>query len=243
MKRAHSEMMKTSLRADLLEEMLNRFEKNKEILEKAGWIVTDINSFEWWDGLKTADEILISSILVQMTKWELVKKIILKLREKGLNNILKLADLSEKEIEDLIRGVNFYKTKAKRLKKLAEKVKEIGLLNLVKNKKMLKEIDGIGDETAEALQLFIANLPVFPASAYSSRVLSRILDKEISKKEAKELIEEYIGKDVYKLKLFHAGIVTIGKTYCFSKPKCDSCIFKDLCAYYKNVMKSETLRV
>jgi len=238
MKRAHSDMVKTSLRTDIFEEMLNRFEKNKEILEKAGWIVTDINSFEWWDNLKTADEILISSILVQMTKWEIVKKIIVKLREKGLNDLQKLADLSENEIEDLIKGINFYKTKAKRLKKLAEKVKEIGLLNLVKNEKMLKEVEGIGDETAEALQLFIANLPVFPRSSYSSRILSRILDKEISKKEAKELVEEYIGKDIYKLKLFHAGIVTIGKTYCFSKPKCDSCIFKDLCAYYKQVMKS-----
>ena len=238
MKRAHSDVVKTSLRADLFEEMLKRFEKNKEILEKAGWIVTDINSFEWWDNLKTADEILISSILVQMTKWEIVKKVIVKLREKGLNDLQKLANLSEKEIEDLIKGVNFYKTKAKRLKKLAEKVKEIGLLNLVKNEKMLKEVEGIGDETAEALQLFVANLPVFPSSTYSSRILSRILGSNISKKEAKELVEEYIGKDIYKLKLFHAGIVTIGKTYCFSKPKCDSCIFKDLCAYYKHVMKS-----
>jgi len=238
MKRAHSDMVKTSLRTDLFSEMLNRFEKNKEILEKAGWIVTDVNSFEWWDNLKTADEILISSILVQMTKWEIVKKIIVKLREKGLNDLQKLADLSESEIEDLIKGINFYKTKAKRLKKLAEKVKEVGLLNLVKNEKMLKEVEGIGDETAEALQLFVANLPVFPRSSYSSRILSRILGEEISKKEAKELVEEYIGKDIYKLKLFHAGIVTIGKTYCFSKPKCDSCIFKDLCAYYKQVMKS-----
>jgi len=238
MKRAHSDMVKTSLRTDLFSEMLNRFEKNKEILEKAGWIVTDVNSFEWWDNLKTADEILISSILVQMTKWESVKKIIVKLREKGLNDLQKLADLSESEIEDLIKGINFYKTKAKRLKKLAEKVKEVGLLNLVKNEKMLKEVEGIGDETAEALQLFVANLPVFPRSSYSSRILSRILGEEISKKEAKELVEEYIGKDIYKLKLFHAGIVTIGKTYCFSKPKCDSCIFKDLCVYYKQVMKS-----
>jgi len=238
MKRALPDEMKTSLRADLFEEMLRRFEENKEILRKAGWIVTDVNSFEWWDGLKNADEILISSILVQMTKWEIVKKVILKLREKGLNDILKLANLSEQEIEELIKGVNFYKTKARRLKKLAEKVKEVGILNLVKDEKMLKEIEGIGDETAQALQLFIANLPVFPASAYSSRILSRILGREISKKEAKELVEEYIGKDVYKLKLFHAGIVTIGKTYCFSKPKCDSCILKDLCAYYKSVVKS-----
>ena len=238
MKRALPDEMKTSLRADLFEEMLRRFEENKEILRKAGWIVTDVNSFEWWDGLKSADEILISSILVQMTKWEIVKKVILKLREKGLNDILKLANLSEQEIEELIKGVNFYKTKARRLKKLAEKVKDEGLLNLVKDEKTLKEIEGIGDETAQALQLFVANLPVFPASAYSSRILSRILGREISKKEAKELVEEHIGKDVYKLKLFHAGIVTVGKTFCFSKPKCNSCIFKDLCAYYKSVVKS-----
>ncbi|MBB5252728.1 endonuclease-3 related protein [Sulfurisphaera ohwakuensis] len=239
MRRAHTDKMKTSLRADkIIQKLIQEFEKNKDLLRQAGWIVSDANSFEWWDGLKTADEILISSILVQMTKWEIVKKIIERLRQTGLNKLDKLANLSEEEIEELIKGVNFYKTKAKRLKKLAIIVKEKGLENIVKNEKSLKEIEGIGDETAESLQLFVANLPVFPRSEYASRILSRILGEKISKKEAKILAESYLKYDVYKLKLFHAGIVTIGKIFCLSKPKCNSCIFKDLCAYYKHVVKS-----
>ncbi|BFH74126.1 DNA endonuclease III [Sulfurisphaera javensis] len=239
MKRAHPDKMKTSLRADdLIFKLLDAFEKNKELLRKAGWIVTDVNSYEWWDNLKTADEILISSILVQMTKWEIVKKTIEKLRELNLNRLDKIAELSENEIEELIKGINFYKTKARRLKKLAVIVKEKGLENLLKDEKALKDIEGIGDETAEALQLFVANLPVFPRSTYASRILSRLLGEEISKQEAKKIVENTIHDDVYKLKLLHAGIVTIGKTYCFSKPKCNSCIFKDLCAYYKHVVKS-----
>lgn len=238
MRRAHTDVMKTSLRADLLEMMLERFETHKELLMRAGWIVSEVGSYEWWDNLKTADEILISAILVQMTRWESVKKVIVKLREKGLNELNRLADLTEEEIEDLIKGVNFYKTKAQRLKKLALIVKEIGIESLISEEKRLKEIEGIGDETAEALQLFVGNLPVFPRSTYASRVLSRIFGEEISKREVREIVEKVIGNNVYKLKVFHAGIVTIGKTYCFSKPKCDSCIFKDLCVYYKHVMKS-----
>jgi DNA-3-methyladenine glycosylase III (EC 3.2.2.-) len=31
---------------------------------------------KWWDGVETVDELLISSILVQMTKWETVKKVL-----------------------------------------------------------------------------------------------------------------------------------------------------------------------
>ncbi|BCU70227.1 endonuclease III domain-containing protein [Stygiolobus caldivivus] len=236
MRRALAEEVKRSLRTDFI----RIFKENERVLREAGWIVTDEKSPRWWDGVESIDELLISSILVQMTKWETVKRILQKMREKGVNSLERLAELSEEEIGELIRQANFYKTKAKRLKSLASLASSIGVEKLVKDEGMLKEIEGIGDETAEAILLFAGNVPVFPRSNYAKKVLSRVLGIELSKEEAKELIEELFGKDLFNLKLVHAGIVTVGKLYCFSKPKCNSCVFKELCKYY-TVSRNETV--
>ncbi|WP_337708620.1 endonuclease III domain-containing protein [Stygiolobus sp. RP850M] len=236
MRRALTDEVKRSLRTELLRIL----EENVDLLRRAGWIVADAESPKWWDGVETVDELLISSILVQMTKWETVKKVLLKMREKGVNSLEKLSQLSEEEIAELIRQVNFYRTKAKRLKVLSEITSKIGVEKLVKDEKSLKDVEGIGDETAEALLLFAGNIPVFPRSNYAKRVVSRVLNVELTREEAKEIVEELVGKDLYKLKLVHAGIVTVGKLYCFSKPKCNSCVFKEFCKYY-NVNRNETL--
>ncbi|MFP3170757.1 MAG: endonuclease III domain-containing protein, partial [Sulfolobaceae archaeon] len=172
MRRALTDEVKRSLRTELLRIL----KENVDLLRRAGWIVTDAESPKWWDGVETVDELLISSILVQMTKWETVKKILQKMREKGVNSLQKLSQLSEEEIAELIRQVNFYRTKAKRLKVLSEITSKIGVEKLVKDEKLLKDVEGIGDETAEALLLFAGNIPVFPRSNYAKRVVSRVLN-------------------------------------------------------------------
>ena len=99
MRRALTDEVKRSLRTELLRIL----EENVDLLRRAGWIVADAESPKWWDGVETVDELLISSILVQMTKWETVKKVLLKMREKGVNSLEKLSQLSEEEIAELIR--------------------------------------------------------------------------------------------------------------------------------------------
>ncbi|MDT7901703.1 MAG: endonuclease III domain-containing protein [Acidianus sp.] len=217
----------------MIYEILKIIDENREFLKKMGWIVSDPYSFEWWGGLKSADEIAISAFLVQMTKWETVAKVIENLRRKGLNYIDKIAELPLPVLEDQIRSVNFYKTKARRLKNFSEIVsKNGGLKNFltVENRDKILEIEGIGEETADSLLLFANNQLVFPQSEYLRRVLSRVLNKKMSKKEAKDYVEDNLKKDLFLYKLFHAGIVSIGKAFCYlNKPKCDKCILKPLC--------------
>ncbi|MCG2909555.1 DNA endonuclease III [Sulfolobus sp. SCGC AB-777_L09] len=240
MTRTLPEEVKKSLHTDTLIKIL---EQNKETLAKAGWIITDPYSPEWWDGIKSVDYLVISSILVQMTKWETVKKVLEKLREVGITKVTDLGKVSEKELEELIKPVNFYKTKAKRLRKIAETTEKIGgIEKLVRDEKLLKQVEGIGEETAEALLLFAGNIPVFPRSNYSRKVLGSILNFNLTKEDAKRLIEEKVGKDLYKLKIIHAGLVTVGKLFCTNNPKCKSCLFKDICKYYQ-VKKHEIVRV
>ncbi|ARM77185.1 DNA endonuclease III [Acidianus manzaensis] len=201
-----------------------------------GWIVSDASSFEWWGGLKTAHEITISAFLVQMTRWESVVKVINKLREKQLNKIENLSKLSVEDLEKEIRSINFYKTKARRLKAFADKVaEEGGLENFLKIEKrpILLSMEGIGEETADSLLLFAGNNVIFPQSEYLRRVMSRVLGKKLTKSGAKQIVEEKLNKDLFEYKLFHAGIVSIGKAFCYTNnPNCDKCFLKPVCRKY-----------
>ncbi|BDC17149.1 endonuclease III domain-containing protein [Acidianus sp. HS-5] len=217
----------------MIHEILKILDKNREFLREMGWIVSDPYSFEWWGGLKSADEIAISAFLVQMTKWETVVKVIENLRSKRLNYIDKIAEIPLSTLEEQIRSVNFYKTKARRLKNFSEIVSKNGGLSVflsLEYRDRILEIEGIGEETADSLLLFANNQLIFPQSEYLRRVLSRVLNKSMSKKEAKNYVEANLEKDVFLYKFFHAGIVSVGKAYCYlNKPKCDKCILKPLC--------------
>lgn len=227
----------------MIRQFLQIFDKNREFLRKMGWIVSDPYSFEWWGGLRSADEIAISTFLVQMTRWETVAKVIENLREKNLNKVEKLAELTIEDLEKEIRSVNFYKTKARRLKAFAKRVREEGGLQKllsIENREKLLSIEGVGEETADSLLLFAGNNLVFPQSEYLKRVLSRVLGKSFSKSNAKALVEEELPKDLFSYKLFHAGIISIGKAFCsLNKVNCDRCFLKPVCRNYNY----ETLRV
>ncbi|MEM4147259.1 MAG: endonuclease III domain-containing protein, partial [Metallosphaera sp.] len=68
-----------------LPNLIRIFLENEETIRKAGWVISDPMSFEWWDGFDSADKIVISAFLVQLTKWETVKNVILSMERKGLS--------------------------------------------------------------------------------------------------------------------------------------------------------------
>lgn len=48
---------------------LDIFKENIDLIKDKGWIVSEPESPRWWGGLQSGEEIIISSILVQMTRW------------------------------------------------------------------------------------------------------------------------------------------------------------------------------
>ncbi|AOL16724.1 DNA endonuclease III [Sulfolobus sp. A20] len=212
--------------------MLDIFLKEKELLRKKGWIVSSPYSYEWWDGLKSAEEIIISAILVQMSRWENVKRVIQSMREVGLTNFEKLYMTSDEELYSLFKSINFYRTKVKRLKYLAKITIDLGSLEKLYDRDILLSIDGVGEETADSILLFAGHKLHFPPSEYGKRVLSRLFGRELNnKREVKTMVENNLRKGIFEYKLFHAGIVTVGRAFCFKEPKCDNCILKDICNY------------
>ncbi len=219
--------------------MLSIFQENKALIVEKGWVVSEAESPRWWGGLETHEEIVISSILVQMTRWETVARVLQEMREKGYTDMRKLSALSEEEIYSLIKRVNFSKTKAKRLKTLATVASSFpAVADFVKHG--LDEVEGIGSETRFSLLLFVGNETFFPPSEYGSRVMSRVTSRKVTKAKVKELVESNMERDLFKYKLLHSGIVTVGRTSCFKEPHCERCILKMICALNKN---NEALRI
>lgn len=221
----------------MLKRLIRIFQSNKELLSSQGWVVGDPYSYSWWGGMRTPDEIVISAFLVQLTKWEVVREVMMKLREKGISNMEELSKMDIDDIDREISRVNFHKTKARRLKAFSmEAVKLGGVTALVSpiNEGKLLEVEGIGKETAKSLLLFISNARVFPPSSYSATVLGRIIGRHVSQDEVSKAVAEALS-DIYELKLMHAGLISVGKAYCGKKnPKCHECILRDIC-HYKSI--------
>ena len=218
--------------------MIEVFKSMKSELESVGWYPVDALSTKWWGGAKTPDEVIITAILVQQTRWDVVHEVLNRLRELGLNTLRGIADVDPNYLAEVIKGVNYRFTKAQRLVKLARNIMAIGGLEGLRLKGDVRDFllnqEGIGKETADSIMLFALNIPTLPISQYTKRVISRVLGINPGNDydSWKKALEELIPRDLYIYKLVHASVVTIGKTYCLpNNPQCDKCPLRGICLY------------
>ena len=218
--------------------MIEVFKNMKNELESVGWYPVDALSTEWWGSAKTPDEVVITAILVQQTRWDVVHEALNRLRELGLNSLKGIADVDPNYLAEVIKGVNYRFTKAQRLVKLARNIMAIGGLEGLRLKGDVRDFllnqEGIGKETADSIMLFALNIPTLPISQYTKRVLSRVLgiNPGDDYDSWKRTLEELLPRDLYIYKLVHASVVTIGKTHCLpNNPQCDKCPLRGICLY------------
>ncbi|MCH1770038.1 MULTISPECIES: endonuclease III domain-containing protein [Metallosphaera] len=218
-----------------MNELVKLFEENKEVIRHTGWVITDPKSYEWWDGFDSADKIVISAFLVQLTKWESVKRVIGALEEHGLAKVDSIAELDLPTLESYFRPINFYRTKARRVLNFAKFVKEMGGLDkvlLLERRPLLLTQEGVGEETADSILLFAGHQLVFPNTEYSRRVLGRVTGQEMRKRDLPNFVYHNVQQDLYLYKILHAGLGAVGKAFCLlTKPKCDRCFLKQVCEY------------
>jgi len=220
----------------MFRDVLKIFEREKEFLKKAGWYVSNGSSYRWWGNLGRPEEIILTAILVQRSKWECAVKVLENLRRRGLIDFHKLAVFNAGKLEELFKPIGFRKAKARRIIELSNKIVSIGGLEKLREmdvnvlRSILTSIRGIGFETADAIILYALNKPTIPVSKHVRRVLRRL--GVIRGNEEYESIRKLILsnlRDLYGLKLFYAGITAVGKFTCKSRPKCSKCILRDIC--------------
>ena len=180
---------------------------------------------------KNPYESLIMAILSSRTRDEVTIEIGKRLLSKAPNPET-LAKLDIKEIEDLIRGLGFYRVKARKLKELAEII-----VNKYKSKIPLKfeeliKLPGVGRKTANIVISAFGGKAI-AVDTHVHRIANRIglVDTEKpeeTEEELKKLFPEELWNRVNK------AFVGFGQTICKPrKPLCNECPIRDICKSYK----------
>jgi len=191
----------------------------------------------WWPA-DSPFEVIIGALLTQNTSWKNVEKAIAVLKEKNMLHPLKLYNLEEERLAEIIKSSGFFNIKAKRMKNFItflfenyqgsiEKMFSEELTSLRGN---LLKINGIGPETADSILLYAGEKPIFVVDAYTRRILIRhnFIPKEASYSEIQELFMKNLEKDVKMFNEYHALFVYTGKHFCRRIPHCESCPMKGL---------------
>jgi len=186
----------------------------------------------WWPG-ETPFEVLVGAILVQNTAWSNVEKAICRLREEGLMCPKKLYALKDRELEEFIRPVGYYRIKARRLRNVLRylvtkhngSLEQMFSLPIDQLRCELLEINGVGPETADSIILYAGNLPTFVVDTYTLRVFSRHgwVEPEMDYHSLKEFFESQLERDAALYNEYHALLVRLGKDYCKKQPRCEGC--------------------
>jgi len=196
---------------------------------------------QWWPA-ENAFEVVIGAILTQNTVWTNVEKAIINLKTHRVLSPEKLEEIKEETLASLIKPTGFFNQKAKRIKtflaflndKYNNSIERMAQVNFEVIRSELLAINGIGAETADSVLLYACNKPTFVVDAYTKRIFSRIgyIIESMSYEELKQWIETRIPKNVPLFNEFHALLVTHGKQYCKTKPRCLECPVKTQCDYY-----------
>lgn len=173
---------------------------------------------DWWPA-RTRFEIIVGAVLVQNTNWRNVETSLARLDAAGMLEPQALAAASGAEIEELIRPSGFMRAKAASLQGLAawflEHDEEEANWSNAELRTRLLALRGVGEETADALLLYVYERPAFLFDAYARRVLAAAgFGAYPSYAAARKALNARVhaeGFTVAELAAFHGLIVAAGK--------------------------------
>ncbi|WP_461214384.1 deoxyribonuclease I [Lacticaseibacillus sp. GG6-2] len=130
----------------------------------------------WWPA-DSPTEILVGAVLVQNTNWTNVDRSLTNLRNTTGFDPATLAGLDETTWQPLIRPSGFYRNKSKALWHLFHWLQtnqfdltSLGTQTPAQLRRQLLALPGIGEETADAMRLYVFNQPTFIADHYARRL-------------------------------------------------------------------------
>ena len=203
--------------------------KGETIISK-GWR----GNQSWWRA-NSALEILVGAILVQNTNWKNVDKALTNFEDNLSAKFI--LEATNDVLADTIRPAGFQNQKAKKLKALFTWFKrydfDIDQVSKLDGKSLRLEllaINGIGNETADALLVYVFNKTSFVIDAYARRIFLRF-GCRIPKKydDFRVMIECAIPCNVITYDYYHGLIVEHAKEFCTKVPKCHGCPLEKSC--------------
>jgi len=189
---------------------------------------------DWWPGTPYA--IMVTAILVQNTAWSNVEKAVAEMGERLMPEYID--SLTEEELQPLIRSCGFYRAKARYVKALTAWFKGYGYeVGRVREKSLhdvrqeLLALPGIGAETADAILTYAFRMPSFVLDAYTRRFLERLGYGFKTDEERRAFLTKGIEPSADMYGWYHWALLEHGKARCGKKPKCEGCVFGDVCRF------------
>jgi len=172
---------------------------------------------------------LIFTILSQRTRDEQTEKATERLF-KRYSNAEELADADVKEIEELIRGVGFYREKAKRVKEVALRIKDLG--GVPDSIEELLKLPGVGRKTANCVLLYGYGINALPVDTHVHRIANRLgLVSTTKAEETEEALKKLLSEELWSY--VNDLFIAFGRDVCKPiAPRCGDCSFKACCRYY-----------
>ena len=210
---------------------------NDVIESLKGWY----KASEWWRYVDYSPfQLMIAISMSQRTFYKQVAKFmeIFRFKYKTPEDIIKASPF---ELQELCKLIGMARRRALLIQQLAKIISDIGGMDSFlklppeKARKMLINVKGIGEKTADMILVALFNEKYFIVDSNILRVLKRLglvpIDSNIYK--AREIVEPLIP---LKHRVFlHTALVSLGQRICKpSKPSCRICPLHELCPYYKN---------
>ncbi len=204
----------------------------RELLQVYKRLYHHYGDLHWWPG-DTPLEISVGAILTQNTAWTNVEKAIARLKENRSLSVNALTRLSHRRLASLIKAAGYFNVKSRRLKNFISflqnryggSLKKMFHRETNRLREELLSVNGTGPETADSILLYAGEKPIFVIDAYTKRIFSRhqVMAYEKSYEEFQQLFMKSLPADVALYNQYHAMLVNIGKDFCRSRPRCDSC--------------------
>jgi endonuclease-3 len=137
------------------------------------------------------------------------------------------------KIKNYIKSISFFNNKAKNILKTCKILVSEYNWNIPKTIEELIELPWVWIKTAKVFLAVILDAPYIWVDTHVHRVLNRLgFVKTKSPLETDKKISNYFTKENHSK--LHNTLVLFGRYHCTAKkPKCETCIFKEKCRYFK----------
>ena len=175
-------------------------------------------------------EFLVAVILSRQTKDREVNKITPVFFEK-YKDFYDLSNAAFDALYKIIKPLGLANSKTRDLINLSKSLASIGYIPT--SLEELKKLDGVGNKTACVYMAEIYKEPHIAVDTHVSRVANRLgLSKECDPLKIQKDLENRYDTSLW-IDIHHTFLF-LGRYTCLSKhPKCETCLLKDMCKYYK----------
>lgn len=173
----------------------------------------------WWD-TDNKWEILLGAVLVQNTNWRNVDYSLDNLNEATQFLPEKILALDKEQLQELIRPSGFNKGKSNTIIRLLTLLEgyhfdlaQVSRKDFSELRKELLAIKGIGEETADALLVYVFEQSTFIADKYAQRMFEKFGFVSKGYKQLKSKISWPETMDTLKAQNLHGWIIEYGQVY------------------------------